>query len=83
MNILLVNSSLVKYHLPPLAQEITAQDAYNWTNGNVTFLGGAQEEGVKCPKDGSIKHIRCGHTLYIFPGIALGLRLATSVGQWG
>jgi len=61
-------------------QECTAQDAYDWSNGRVTFLGGAQEPPVRCPTDGNLKDIRCAHSVYVYPGVALGMRLANSVG---
>eukprot|EP00241_Pyramimonas_parkeae_P004135 CAMPEP_0114237652 /NCGR_PEP_ID=MMETSP0058-20121206/7505_1 /TAXON_ID=36894 /ORGANISM="Pyramimonas parkeae, CCMP726" /LENGTH=609 /DNA_ID=CAMNT_0001349709 /DNA_START=72 /DNA_END=1902 /DNA_ORIENTATION=+ len=58
-------------------QEVAAQDAYNWTNGKVHFLGGAQEAAVNMP-DGSTRHPRCAYTVYIYPGVALGLRLSAA-----
>mmetsp|Transcript_37902 Transcript_37902/g.52627 ORF Transcript_37902/g.52627 Transcript_37902/m.52627 type:complete len:622 (-) Transcript_37902:379-2244(-) len=69
-----------RFNTPNMAdkQECSAQDAYDWTGGNVVFVGGGKEAPVTT-LEGKQHDIRKAHTLYIYPGIALGLRLSGSV----
>ena len=58
-------------------QECTAKEAYEWTDGRATFLGGALEGAVELA-DGTTRVPRNSHPVYIYPGLMYGLRLCAA-----
>lgn len=56
----------------PGASEVSAKDAYAWTDGRCFFADRLTSEPVTLPKTGKVVHPSQLNTAHIFPGIGLG-----------
>jgi malate dehydrogenase (oxaloacetate-decarboxylating)(NADP+) len=57
---------------PTKNAEVTAEDAFKWSDGRCIFASGSPFPSVTLP-DGSIKHISQCNNMFIFPGIGLAV----------
>eukprot|EP00887_Chlorella_sp_A99_P002862 scaffold6.g2862.t1 len=58
--------------------ELTAAEAYAWTDGRCFFLDRSPFEQEVALPSGKTKHLRGVHTVQVFPGVAMGALLSRS-----